>query len=153
MLQCYIKYCPRKHWDQYFFYRSLLSGSNLPHAAITEALSPALKLDKAAESKVGISLWMNHASSPIKEQVCNIALLNSQVSWQHTITFFAHPRSYSIFSGMRCWRGLAMPEANLFPHWPSWQRLGWPQVSHSWSGSLARFVWESSLYQAIWWCW
>jgi len=35
------------------------SSSNLPHAAITEALSPALKLDKAAESKgcvVGVGL-------------------------------------------------------------------------------------------------
>merc|ERR1719507_2732460 len=35
------------------------SGTGLPHAAITEALAPALKLDKAAESKgcvVGVSL-------------------------------------------------------------------------------------------------
>merc|ERR1719507_886126 len=35
------------------------SGNGLPHAAITEALTPALKLDKAAESKgcvVGVSL-------------------------------------------------------------------------------------------------
>merc|ERR1712212_533668 len=35
------------------------SGNGLPHAAITEALAPALKLDKAAESKgcvVGVSL-------------------------------------------------------------------------------------------------
>ena len=66
---------------------SLSSGSNLPHAAITEALNPALKLDKAAESKVGISLCMNHASSPIK-QVCNIALFNSLVSCFSTLSLF-----------------------------------------------------------------
>ena len=87
---CYIKYFPN-YLDhatmlhqvfasnqvqvQYFFYWSSLSGSNLPHAAITEALSPALKLDKAAESKVGISFCMNHASSHLNNKCATMLCL------------------------------------------------------------------------------
>ena len=83
--------------EQYFLYESLSSGSNLPHAAITEALSPALKLDKAAESKVGISLCLNHASSPIKQQVCNTALSNSLVSCFSTLSFFLLSQVHNLY--------------------------------------------------------
>ena len=102
-------------------YESLSSGSNLPHAAITEALSPALKLDKAAESKVGISLGMNHASSPINNKCATLLCLTvwCPVSAHYHFFLSPSPRPYSILSGMRCWRGLAMPEADLFPHWAS----------------------------------
>ena len=72
---------------------SLSSGSNLPHAAITEALSPALKLDKAAESKVGISLCMNHASSPINNKCATLLCLTVWCIVSAHYHFFFSPSS------------------------------------------------------------